>query len=59
MDAEPSLGTHFSQDLLEGQIYPLVISTSKNLFEKNCFEDSPTIWANLSRPTKGWNISRA
>lgn len=41
VDAEPSLGTHFFQDLLEGQIYPLAISASKNLFKADFFEDTP------------------
>ena len=30
VDTEPSLGTHFFQDLLEGQIYPLAIDSKKD-----------------------------
>jgi hypothetical protein len=40
---EPSLGTHFFQDLLEGQIYPLavVLDDPQTIFSKEFFEQSP------------------
>lgn len=40
---EPSLGTHFFQDLLESQIYPLAITLDDpaSIFNKAFFEDMP------------------
>jgi len=38
---EPSLGTHFFQDLIEGQIYPLAIQNGKDLFNIDLFEGAP------------------
>jgi hypothetical protein len=40
---EPSLGTHFFQDLLEGQIYPLAISLDdpETIFNRNFFYNLP------------------
>ena len=40
---EPSLGTHFFQDLLESQIYPLAIQLddSRSQFNNEFFTDSP------------------
>jgi len=40
---EPSLGTHFFQDLLEAQIYPLAIflDDEQCLFNREFFEDMP------------------
>ena len=40
---EPSLGTHFFQDLLEGQIYPLAIylDDEQNAFQKTFFYHLP------------------
>ena len=40
---EPSLGTHFFQDLLESQIYPLalVMDDSETKFDRAFFYDSP------------------
>ena len=40
---EPSLGTHFFQDLLESQIYPLALQMDdpRTEFNKAFFEDSP------------------
>lgn len=40
---EPSLGTHFFQDLLEAQIYPLALQLDdpKTEFNKNFFEEAP------------------
>jgi len=40
---EPSLGTHFFQDLLEAQIYPLALQLDdpKTEFNKGFFEESP------------------
>ena len=41
---EPSLGTHFFQDLLEGQIYPLAISLDdpETVFSRNFFYSLPS-----------------
>lgn len=41
VDTEPSLGTHFFQDLLEGQIYPLAVDTQKDLLQTDFFDKSP------------------
>lgn len=40
---EPSLGTHFFQDLLESQIYPLAIylDDDKNIFNRAFFYETP------------------
>lgn len=40
---EPSLGTHFFQDLLEAQIYPLAINLddSSSIFNREFFYDTP------------------
>ncbi len=40
---EPSLGTHFFQDLLEAQIYPLAIylDDEQSIFNRNFFENTP------------------
>ena len=40
---EPSLGTHFFQDLLEAEIYPLAISLDdpESVFNRDFFYDSP------------------
>ena len=38
---EPSLGTHFFQDLIEGQIYPLAINLDRDLFNYRFFYESP------------------
>lgn len=40
---EPSLGTHFFQDLLEQQIYPLavVLDDSQSVFRKAFFDETP------------------
>jgi len=40
---EPSLGTHFFQDLLEAQIYPLaiLIDDPENIFQKSFFYHAP------------------
>ena len=38
---EPSLGTHFFQDLLEGQIYPLAVNLNRDTFNTQFFEASP------------------
>ena len=42
---EPSLGTHFFQDLLEAQIYPLAIylDDPKNSFNRDFFYKTPSI----------------
>lgn len=42
---EPSYGTHFFQDLVEAQIYPLALSTSgsEDEFNRNFFEFSPNV----------------
>jgi len=43
MAPEPSLGTHFFQDLMEAQIYPLAINLdiANTVFNRNFFHDSP------------------
>ena len=40
---EPSLGTHFFQDLLEQQIYPLAIylDDEQSIFNRDFFENTP------------------
>ena len=40
---EPSLGTHFFQDLLEAQIYPLaiVLDDPQTIFQRDFFDGSP------------------
>jgi len=38
---EPSLGTHFFQDLLEGQIYPLAVNLNRDIFNTQFFDASP------------------
>lgn len=38
---EPSLGTHFFQDLLEGEIYPLAIHVGEDLFNRDFFYEAP------------------
>ncbi len=38
---EPSLGTHFFQDLLEGQIFPLATHIGEDTFAKEFFESTP------------------
>jgi hypothetical protein len=42
-EPEPSLGTHFFQDLLEGQIYPLaiVLNDPETIFNRDFFYDAP------------------
>ncbi len=41
---EPSFGTHFFQDLMEAQIYPLAVSLDdrKTVFKREFFEDTPS-----------------
>ena len=40
---EPSLGTHFFQDLMEAQIYPLAVNldVSETIFNRNFFYNTP------------------
>jgi len=38
---EPSLGTHFFQDLLEGQIYPLATHIGEDVFNEDFFVSTP------------------
>jgi len=38
---EPSLGTHFFQDLLEGQIFPLATYIGEDRFNRSFFYDTP------------------
>ncbi len=47
---EPSLGTHFFQDLLESQIYPLALQLDdpKTIFRRRLLEDSPNHLAELA-----------
>lgn len=46
---EPSLGTHFFQDLMEAQIYPLAVflDDPKSTFNRHFFYDSPNILKSL------------
>ena len=39
--SEPSLGTHFFQDLLEGEIFPLAIYIGENYFNRDFFYNTP------------------
>ncbi|MBW6466050.1 MAG: hypothetical protein K0B06_06065, partial [Brevefilum sp.] len=38
---EPSLGTHFFQDLLEGEIFPLAANIGEDEFNRDFFYDTP------------------
>ena len=38
---EPSLGTHFFQDLLEGEIFPLATTIGEDRFNRDFFYDTP------------------
>jgi hypothetical protein len=54
-DPEPSLGTHFFQDLLEGQIFPLAISLDdpQTVFNRAFFYDTPnhvSEWVQVDSP---------
>jgi hypothetical protein len=46
---EPSLGTHFFQDLMEAQIYPLAVplESSDTIFNRSLFYDSPNALAEV------------
>lgn len=46
---EPSLGTHFFQDLMEAQIYPLAIrlDDQETIFNRKFFYDTPNVLADL------------
>ena len=48
--SEPSYGTHFFQDLVEANIYPLAISLTQGegYFHESIFRNSPNLLANLS-----------
>ena len=55
---EPSLGTHFFQDLMEAQIYPLAIYVDdpKNYFDQAFFNDTPNCleeWVKVPEHLKG------
>jgi hypothetical protein len=43
LEPEPSLGTHFFQDILEAQIYPLaiVLDDPQSIFRRDFFYDTP------------------
>jgi hypothetical protein len=54
---EPSLGTHFFQDLLEEQIYPLAIylDDEQSIFNQRFFEHAPNRvaeWTSLEEPIR-------
>ena len=54
---EPSLGTHFFQDLLEEQIYPLAIylDDEQSIFNRDFFEQTPSRaeeWTHLDEPIR-------
>jgi hypothetical protein len=56
-DPEPSLGTHFFQDLLEAQIYPLAVTLDDptNIFDRSFFYDTPNSidqWVEIDEPLK-------
>jgi hypothetical protein len=53
---EPSLGTHFFQDLLESQIYPLAIPLGEegSVFNHSFFYDTPNALAQLLPEVEGW-----
>ncbi len=48
--SEPSYGTHFFQDLVEANIYPLAINIKQDegCFRESMFRDYPNLLANLS-----------
>jgi len=50
---EPSLGTHFFQDLIEGQIYPIAVNLSKDSFQREFFEATPNHIAEWITPEDG------
>ncbi|MEA4811459.1 MAG: PEP/pyruvate-binding domain-containing protein [Anaerolineaceae bacterium] len=41
VSTEPSLGTHFFQDLMEGQIYPLGIKSGEDHFDQARLDNAP------------------
>ncbi len=54
---EPSLGTHFFQDLLEAQIYPLAIylDDAQSVFNREFFENTPNRveeWVTVDEKTR-------
>ncbi|MEN4042952.1 MAG: PEP/pyruvate-binding domain-containing protein [Anaerolineaceae bacterium] len=54
-DPEPSLGTHFFQDLLEAQIYPLAVALDDpaNIFRRDFFYKTPNRiaqWIEIEEP---------
>jgi hypothetical protein len=56
-DPEPSLGTHFFQDLLEAQIYPLAVTLDDpaNIFCRPFFYDTPnriSDWIEVEEPLR-------
>jgi hypothetical protein len=56
---EPSFGTHFFQDLMEAQIYPLAVSLDdrKTVFNRAFFEESPN---HLEEHVKAsWRVAEA
>ena len=55
---EPSLGTHFFQDLMEAQIYPLALFLDKSdvVFNRDFFYNSPNSikeWISIDAPLDG------
>jgi len=52
---EPSYGTHFFQDLLEGQIYPLAVSQDDPEFQRSFFEDSENSLAEILPEDAEWS----
>ncbi|HSV86545.1 MAG TPA: PEP/pyruvate-binding domain-containing protein, partial [Levilinea sp.] len=56
-DPEPSLGTHFFQDLLEAQIYPLAVMLDDptNIFRREFFYETPNRveqWIEIEEPLR-------
>ena len=58
---EPSYGTHFFQDLVEAQIYPLALSTNNDddEFNRNFFDHAPNTLVSLLPDETDWvNVVR-
>ncbi len=56
---EPSLGTHFFQDLLEAQIYPLALQLDdpRTVFQKECWKPRPTTCASCCPARRRWRAA--
>jgi hypothetical protein len=47
------LGTHFFQDLIEGQIYPIAVNLDKDSFQQEFFSATPNHLADWIAPEEG------